>query len=120
MMEDDIIEAEVLSESIHESEKPVEPRKVPSSDHSRQVERYAKLSRVFIRLGRAPVLLFCALGFAFTILASQSHWVGHIVLLSIFWSLAALSILFLVLGYVFRRLQIRHMRKDPNYDHLFR
>ena len=120
MTEEDIIEAEVLSENIVEAKAPQKPKKVASSDHSKAVDRYAKLSRLFLRLGRAPLLLFAALGFAFTILYSQSSSLVHLVFLLVFWGMAVLSVFFTVLGYIFRRMQIRHMRKDPNYDHYFR
>lgn len=121
MVDDEtIIEAEVLSESAAEPAEQAKPKKVAGSDHSKQVGRYAMLSRVFLRIGRGPMFLFAVAGLVFSILF-QNHpeATSYLVLLIVFWSLALFCLLSLVLGYVFRRFQISHMKQDPNYDRFF-
>ena len=119
--EKDVIEVEVVSETTSEVNEESKPKKVASSDHSRQVERYGALSRVFLRIGRGPLFLFLLMGLVFSILY-QNHpgQTAFLVFMIIGWSLGAVCLLGLVLGYLFRRAQISHMRKDPNYDQFFK
>ncbi|MCR5348575.1 MAG: hypothetical protein K6E59_03090 [Bacilli bacterium] len=120
MDEKDIIDVEVISETTSEVKKEEKPKKVNSSDHSRQVEFYGRLSAIFLRIGRGPMFLFATIGLVFSILY-QNHPsnLSFLVLLIVGWSLAGICLISLVLGYLFRRAQISHMRKDPNYDHYF-
>ena len=114
--EEDIIDAEVISETTHRVEdNDVKPKRV-ESDHSKQIARYARWSGHLFHFGRRFVFLGLALGLVFSILHSQSGNVAFLVLLIVFFSLSALSILAAILGYFFQRRMLAHMAQDPNFE----
>ena len=116
MVEDnDIIDVEVLSETTAEVKKQSKPKKI-TSDHSRSIEFWGKLSRLFSRFGFSSAFVFGFGGLAFTILYSQSGFLVHLIFLCIAWSIAGLAIIAVILGMVFRRIMISLMKKDPNYE----
>ena len=117
--ENEIIDAEVISETLSESPKSETPKKVRTDDHSGPIDFYGKWSLRLLRFGRIGLFVFTVMGFAFSILFSQGNLLIHLVLLLIGWSMSAISLLAMILGYVFLRRKIFHMKQDPNYEHLF-
>ncbi len=112
--EDQIVEVEVIDEKIDEP-RIGETTRMPSTDHSVQIGRYAKLSHLFLRIGPGAFFLFLILSFYFMIFASQRQEAWANVLMIVFWSCCGLSAVIYILGIVFFRLMKAHMRKDPNY-----
>lgn len=112
---DDFIDVEVLSETTAEVEKPQQPKKI-TSDHSRSIEFWNKLSQSFWRFGSSFFFLFAIAGLTFSILYSQSNFMVHFVFMIICWSMTGLSVVSVILGLLFRRITISLMKKDPNYE----
>ena len=115
MMSDDIIDVEVLSETQAEVKEQKKPKKI-TSDHSRAIEFWGRLSRVFTRLGSSLIFGFGFSALAFTILFSQGGLLIFLVLLCLAWSLTGLSLIAIILGIIFRKIMISYMKKDPNYE----
>ena len=119
--ENDIIDVEVVSESTSETpDKPVKAKKVATSDHSKAIAFYSTLSRILLRFGSGTFFLFAILGLTFSILYSQSNSTVYLVTLCIFWGLAVAAAASLVLGVIFSRRMIYHMKRDPNYERMIR
>ena len=115
VIDDDIIDVEVISETQAEVKEQKKPKKI-TSDHSRAIEFWGKLSSIFLRIGNSAVFICGFGGLAFTILFSQTGFVFYLVMLIILWTLAVFSIISIILGVIFRRIMISYMKKDPNYE----
>ena len=115
-MDDKIIEAEIVSETLHEESKEKKPQKVKTSDHSKAIRIYTKLYLFCLRFGFGLFLLFLFGGFAFSILYSQAT--DRPIFLSmmiIFWVFTGLSLATWLLGFLFRNRANHYMSLDPNY-----
>lgn len=116
-MDNDIIDAEVLSETTVEHTASNKAKKLPS-DHSKAIDFFGRWSTGLLRFGRGMFFWAAAFGLTFSILYSQNNLVIYLVFLIIGWSFTAFTILCTVVGYIFRHRLIRHMKQDPNYEHL--
>lgn len=114
-MEDPIIDAEVLSETIIEPPQSQKAKKL-TSDHSKAIRFLGNMSTGLLRFGRGSLFWFLAGGLTFSILYSQNPLLVFLVFLIIGWSLAGFALLCMIIGYWFRHRMIRHMKQDPNYD----
>ena len=112
---DEIIEVEVMDETIHEpGEKTVQ--KMKSTDHSKAINRYAYWAGLLLRFGPTIALLFLLLGFYFTIFSSQKGNEWALPIMIVFWVIAGLGVVAFIIG---RLLLVRIralMKKDPNYE----
>ena len=115
MKHDDIVDVEVLSETTAEVKKPSEPKKV-TSDHSKAITFWGRLSRLLLWFGSSFCFVFGFAGLAFSILFSQSGFLVYFIMMIGFWSLMGISLLALIFGFMFRRFVISLMKKDPNYE----
>ena len=115
-MDDKIIEAEIISETIHEEGKKTAPKKVKTSDHSRAIAVYTKLYVFCLRFGFSLFLLFLFGGFAFSILYSQAtNRPLFLSLMIVFWVFCGISLILWILGFFFRKRANYWMSQDPNY-----
>ena len=99
MEEHDIIDAEVVSEKTIEVKRSEEPKKV-RSDVSTSMERLKTWSARLLVFARRFLLLFAIGGLVFTILHSQNALLVFLIFLSIFWILAGIALIAMVVGLV--------------------
>ena len=113
--DDEIIEAEILSDTIIKSEGEDEAKR-PESDHSDAIRRLGFWASLLLRVGRVGLTLFTIAGFAFSILYQNNPSQTFLILMIVGWSLAALCCFALLLGLILERVKRKVMSKDPNYE----
>lgn len=94
MNDNDVIEAEVLSETTYEVKKSDKPKKnVTYLSKGDRGERLLRIASSISRFSYPAIFFFAAGGLTFSILFSQSQSVGTLILLLICWSGSLLSLI---------------------------
>lgn len=101
-MEKDIVEVEVLDETLDEVEKPI--KSVRAVDPDAKKKTFFSISLVLNRYSLLVFFLGFILGMTFSILYTQDAKMVFFVLLIIGWSIAAIGAIAFPLGFVFRHL----------------
>ena len=112
---DEIVEVEVVEETVDEpGEKIVQ--KMPGTDHSKAIKRYATAATYLLRFGPSVALIFLILGFYFTILSSQPERQWATPIMIVFWVGFGLGVLAFIAGELCLARMRAHMKKDPNFE----
>lgn len=113
----DVIDVEVLDETLDElPEQEVAPKKV-TSDKRKQIIFWGSLSSTCARYALTLFLLGALGGLAFAIVYGEMKATFQLVLMIIAFSISFLGIVAGVVGFIARKIAIKYMKLDPNYEH---
>ena len=113
----DVIDVEVLDESVDEHPEESAPKKL-RSDKRKQIIFWGSLASTCTRYALTLFLLGAFGGLAFAIVYGEMQAVFQLVLMIIAFSISGLGIMAGILGIIARKIAIRYMKQDPNYqDH---
>ena len=112
--ENEVVEVEVLDEKIDEPRE-IEVKKMPSTDHSKAIERNSTIARILLRFGPTVFFVFLLLAFYFTILAGQQGGEWAKPAMFIFYAACLLGVIATIVGRICLA-RVKHLiDKDPNY-----
>ncbi len=115
-MEEEVKEVEVVASKTDEPRKERKPERV-KSDHSKAIRFFGVFTSLCFTLSMPGILLSLLAGLAFTILYSQGTMkIFMLVCMIIAFSLAALFLLSIGLGFIGRAFLRKTKEKDPNFE----
>ena len=115
-MEDNVTEIEVVSSRQDEQRKQDKPTR-SLSDHSKAIRFFGVFTSICFTLGLPGLILSLLAGLAFAILYSQGTMrTFMLVCMIIAFSLAAIFVLAIVLGFIGRAFLRKTKQKDPNFE----
>lgn len=115
-MEDEVKEVEVVASKTDEPRKERKPERV-KSDHSKAIRFFGVFTSLCFTLSMPGILLSLLAGLAFAILYSQGTMKTFmLVCMIIAFSLAALFLLSIGLGFIGRAFLRKTKEKDPNFE----
>ena len=111
----DVIDVEVIDETLDEHPEEATPKKV-KSDKRKQIVFWGSLSSTCTRYALTLFLLGALGGLAFAIVYGEMQATFQLVLMIIAFSISFLGIVAGVIGLIARKIAIRYMKQDPNYE----
>lgn len=115
MKDDNIIEVEVVSETISTPTKGEEKPKKTAWDHSKAISFWGKVQSYCLRFSWAAILTGIGI-WAFSILFMESHSPFYLTMLIICASLTGILLIGLVVGIIARAIMRKYKKDDPNFE----
>ena len=111
----DVIDVEVLDETLDERPEEVTPKRA-KSDKRKQIVFWGSLSSTCTRYALTLFLLGALGGLAFAIVYGEMKATFQLVLMIIAFSISFLGIVAGVVGFIARKIAIKYMKQDPNFE----